>query len=437
MRTNQKPSPIFTHEGAIAKPISTEHQLRRSVLSCLLWESTFYESGKSISDRIVNLSGQCDPEFVAQLAVEARTEHNLRHVSLLLLKALFPVGGKLTENAIYNVINRPDEMAELISMYWKDGKKPLPNALKRGLARAFTKFEEYQLSKWNKDYQIKLRDVMFLVHPKPKDSEQEKVFKKLANKELSPPNTWESRMSGGQDKKEVFTDLLQTNKLGYLALLRNLRGMLEAGVDEELIKKRLIRPSNNILPFRFIAAAKHAPSLEPELDRSMLNCLEYQDKMLGKTIILVDVSESMDWSLSSKSDLKRLDAANGLAILLSGICDNLRVFTFSNYCVEVAPRKGMALADAIKNSQHHCGTDLIRAINFVNIQDYDRLIVITDEQASGGRGDERVPNPKTKKSYMINVACYENGVGYGPWVHIDGFSESCVKFIQEHEKVLL
>ena len=59
---------------------------------------------------------------------------------------------------------------------------------------------------------------------------------------------------------------------------------------------------------------------------------------------------------------------------------------------------------------------------------HDRLIVVTDEQSH-----DRVPQPVAKRSYMINVGSYRNGVGYGPWTHIDGFSEAVIRFIAEVE----
>ena len=427
MRLNTK-THIYTHEGAKAKHINAEQQLKRTVLSCLLWENQFYENGQTIAERIESLADQVSPEFLSELAISARTEFKLRHAPLLLLVALAKRGGHIVRHTAREVINRPDELAEVIAMLWRAKKRNLPKQLSKGIADAFLKFDEYQFSKWDRDGDIKLRDAMFIVHPKPQNPEQEALFKKIANKELSPPNTWESRLVGGQDKKEVFTDLLTTNKLGYMALLRNLRGMAEVNVDTDLIKQAILKPSASVLPFRFIAAAKAAPMFERELDQAMVKLMEDQEKLMGKTIILVDVSGSMDDKLSGKSDLKRIDAACGLSILLSGICEHLRVFTFSDALVEVPPRQGMALSDAINRSQGHGGTLLGQALQIINRQEHDRLIVITDEQSH-----DKVPNPNGL-GYMLNVASYKNGVGYGPWVHIDGFSEACVTFIREYEK---
>lgn len=429
MRLNTK-SHLATHEGAKAPRINSKQQLERSVLACLLWENTFYESGEAIADRITHLADICPAEFVAELAIKARNEYKLRHVPLLLLVALAKKGGSIVRETAKQVINRPDELSEVIAIFWRSGKKNIPRQLSKGIADSFLKFDEYQFSKWNRDGDIKLRDVMFLVHPNPQDEKQTELFKKIAAGTLAPANTWESRLAAGQDKRAVFEDLLSTKKLGYMALLRNLRGMIDAEVNHALIRDALLNPAPNILPFRFLAAAKHAPMFEREIDTAMSKVLNSVAKLPGQTIILVDVSGSMTISLSQKSDLSRMDAACGLSILLSGVCEHLRIFTFSEKMIEVPARTGIALADAIKHSQPNCCTYVGRAVETIN-QRYpcDRLIVITDEQS-----DDRVPNSKAEKAYMLNVASYENGIGYGPWTHINGFSEACVNFVREYEE---
>src|SRR5437868_4040898 len=108
-RLNTKTNPQ-THEGGKAANINAEQQLRRSVLSCLLWENEFYEDGQSIADRIVEYAGKVSPQIVYDLAVEARKKHNLRHVPLLLLSA------KPNADAIYNTISRADELTELLAV---------------------------------------------------------------------------------------------------------------------------------------------------------------------------------------------------------------------------------------------------------------------------------------------------------------------------------
>jgi uncharacterized protein (DUF58 family) len=153
------------------------------------------------------------------------------------------------------------------------------------------------------------------------------------------------------------------------------------------------------------------------------------EKLPGKTILLVDVSGWMTAPLSRRSEMQRTDAAYGLAVLLREIGEKVAVFSFSDHRVEVPPRRGFALRDAIDTSQAHSGTYLGKAVEELNrTEKYDRLIVITDEQTH-----DAVPAPNGK-GYVINVASYKNGVGYGKWTHIDGWSESVIEYIRALEQ---
>jgi 60 kDa SS-A/Ro ribonucleoprotein len=426
------PRPGVTHEGAPAAILSAEQKLRRSVLSCLLWESEFYEDGETIADRIAALAAQLDPAIVAALAVEARERFNLRHAPLMLLSVLVRTGAgtSLVSETLERVIQRADEMSEFLAIYWRNGRRPLTKQMKRGLARAFAKFDGYQLAKYDRDGPVKLRDVLFLVHAKPKDEAQAALWKQVADRELPAPDTWEVALSGGADKRETFERLLAERKLGYLALLRNLRNMDQAQVDEGLVRDAIIarRGAERVLPFRYVAAARAAPRYEPFLDQALMEAVLAEPVFEGRTIILVDVSPSMNVRLSARSDLTRMDAAATLASIVPG---DVRVFSFSNEVVEVPPRRGMAGVDAVIRSQPGNGTLLGKAVSHVNRLPHDRLIVITDEQSL-----DPVPAPKAAKAYMVNVASARNGVGYGDWTRIDGFSESVLRYMREHEAPL-
>jgi 60 kDa SS-A/Ro ribonucleoprotein len=421
-----------THEGAPARQISHELRLRRSVLACLLWEKQFYEDGVEIAGRITALVPKVAAEKVAALAVEARTQMKLRHAPLLLVRemARHQTHRALVADTLANVIQRADELSEFVAIYWEDGRVPLSGQAKKGLAAAFPKFDEYALAKYDRGGPVKLRDVLFLCHAKPRDAAQAGVWKKLIWGRLNAPDTWEVALSAGADKREAWQRLLAENKLGALALLRNLRNMREAGVEEELVLSAL-RSVNaaRVLPFRFLAAARYAPQWGETLEQAMLKCVAGQEKLSGKTIVLVDVSGSMTAPLSRRSEMQRTDAAYGLAVLLREIGEKVSVFSFSDDLVEVPARRGFALRDAIDASQRHNSTQLGKAVQSLNrTESYDRLIVISDEQAH-----DAVPGP-AGKGYVINVASYKNGVGYGKWTHIDGWSESVVEYIRMLEQ---
>jgi hypothetical protein len=441
-----KPRPR-THEGARARVITPEQALRRSVLSCMLWEGEFYEDGVQIAGRIHELVPQVEAEKVAALAVEARERMKLRHAPLLLVRemARYATHRGLVAETLTRVIQRADELSEFVAIYWAMGRQPLSAQVKKGLASAFGKFDEYALAKYDRAGAVRLRDVLFLCHARPVNEAQAALWKRLVDNELATPDTWEVALSaagrgeadGQVAKREVWERLLAERKLGALALLRNLRNLHQAGVSEDLVVAALAAlKTDRVLPFRFLAAARNAPQWEQPLEAAMFRALESRDadgrtrKLLGHTVLLVDVSGSMEAALSRRSEMRRTDAAYGLAILLREIAEKATIYTFSDHTKLVAPRRGMALRDALEASQPHSGTYLGKALAHVEAESrkgYDRLIVITDEQSH-----DNVAAPRGK-GYVINVASNANGVGYGPWTHIDGWSEAVVDYIAELE----
>jgi 60 kDa SS-A/Ro ribonucleoprotein len=468
MRSNVRPpSSAFagtTFEGAPARKLTPEQLLRRSVMSCMLFEGTFYEEGATISARIQNLIPQVKPHRVAEIAIEARNKMHLRHVPLLIVREM----ARSTKehrahvaSTLESVIQRADELAEFLAIYWGREKpcsdcprrgdcetckgtgivttmkprkeEPISAQVKKGLARAFNKFDAHQLAKYNRDYAVKLRDVMFLTHPKPSSPVPAMTFEKLANNELPTPDTWEVAISACKDethKRIEWTRLLVERKLGPMALIRNLRNFEKCGVDPNIVKASLLLcEPERVLPYRFIAAARHAPNFADELEKLMFKNLAQVEPLTGQTVLLVDVSESMDHPISAKSEMLRADAAGGLAILARQICENVRVLTFSDETVPVPNYRGFALAKAVSDSQSHRSTMLGTAVDTINrTMRYDRLIVITDEQSS-----DKVPAPKGR-AYCINVASAKPGVGYGEWNHIDGWSAAVIDYIREYEK---
>jgi 60 kDa SS-A/Ro ribonucleoprotein len=428
--------PVRTHEGAVAQRVGAKAELRRSVLTCLLWEDTFYEKGNGIAGRIAELVRESKAEDVATLAREAREAMQLRRVPLFLTRELArrKGSGALVADTLEQVIQRADELGEFVALYWKEKKQPLSAGVKRGLARAFPKFDAYQLAKYDRDAEVKLRDVLFLCHAKPRNAEQAEVWKRLVEGKLEAPDTWEVSLSARKDKKETFERLLSEGKMGGMALLRNLRLMTAAGVSPKLIRERLSKGVARALPFRFVTAARYAPKLEDAIEEAMLKGINGLETLPGATGLVVDVSGSMNYKLSNKSETTRMDAAAGLAILLREKCDAFAIATFSEKCVELPARRGFALRDAIVKSQEHSGTYLKRALTQLNEsvewRGLDRLMVITDEQSHDG-----ILPAWTSKAYVVNVAPYKYGVSYGNgWTHIDGWSERVVDYIAAVEK---
>lgn len=428
-------SNAFTHEGAATIKLNAKEQLMRTVMACMLWEDNFYENGTSVSKRIADLVPKVKAEDVYKIAVDARNKSKLRHAPLYIARNMtkYDSHKKLIGKLLPEIIQRADELTEFLAIYWKDKRQPLSAQSKKGLAAAFKKFDEYSLAKYNRDEKIKIRDVLFLSHPKPNSQHQQDLWDRLVLNALKTPDTWEVEISAKGNNKESWERLLNEKKLGVLALIRNLRNMIDVNVSQSAIRNALSEMTakrTRILPFRFIAAARHAPDYEPELEQLMYGCIAEKEKLPGKTALLIDVSQSMDKKLSSKSEMMRCDAACGIGMLARELCEEVKMFSFSGEAVAIPPRHGFALRDVIVNSQQHDGTYLGKAIKHINSNtEYDRIVIITDEQSA-----DKVPDPNGK-GYIVNVASYQNGIGYGPYVHINGWSEAILDYIREYEKI--
>jgi 60 kDa SS-A/Ro ribonucleoprotein len=317
-----------------------------------------------------------------------------------------------------------------VTLYWMDNKQPLSAGAKRGLARAFKKFDAYQLAKYNRDAAMELRDVLFLCHAKPQDAEQAAVWKKLVENTLEPPDTWEVALSAGKDKRENFERLLREGKLGGLAVLRNLRLMLTSGVEPAWIRERLDKGVVRALPFRFVTAARHAPKLEDAIEKAMLKGIAGLGKLEGSSGLIVDVSGSMNYRLSKKGETTRMDAAAGLAILLREKALRRDVFGRLRRAgaatrIRVAGRhrglagplghvpKARAGKPALEGRLARVGTHH-RAHRRAVARRHPAYV-----DAEGIRGE---PGP------------IQNGVSYGNgWTHVDGWWERIVDYIAAAE----
>ena len=469
MRTNvaTKQPPRHTHAGALASHATPYQELRRSVLSCLLWEDTFYETGETIAARISRNAQIVAPEQLASLAIEARQSFHLRHAPLLLLLELAKTARGipgLTRNTVEAVISRADEMAELLSIYWKDGKKPIPHGIIMGLRQAALKFDAYELNKWDRDGGVKLRDVIFAAHVSYPDIERARLIAHAVNRSHFPdvtkggfpvtealgligqpkrqtPETWEALIAAvGSDKakrREIWTLLLKRNlakergAIGYMVILRNLRNMTEDGVNHQLIEGAIESRigARRVLPFRFIQASKVAPQFYRSLDRALQGCVAVQDDLPGITAVCVDCSGSMTTTLSAKSQVSRMEAAASIAGCING---RVRLVAFGQEAKEIQPIPGLGVIAALLGSNVGHATNAHLAMHIVNSMQPapDRVIFITDEQVT-----QALPIPKPPRAYIINVAPYENGIGYGQCTTINGFSAATIDYIREAERV--
>jgi len=367
------------HEGALAWKTGPAAELYAAVVTASL-NVTFYESSDKRLECIRELIAQNEPLFVAKLAVYARTQMHLRSVPLVLVVELAKVhaGDDLVSRTVARVVQRADEITELLAYYslsnGRTGTKKLgrlSKQLQKGLAMAFNRFDEYQFAKYNRATDIRLRDALFLVHPKSKDENQRALFDKIAADTLATPYTWETELSAlGQQAFESapakaaavrakWEELLDSNRLGYMALLRNLRNIMEAGVSgahmlrvcTTLSDARAVQKARQ-LPFRYLVAYREVLQLKSGYSSLVLDALEEAvqvsvQNMQGfseevRVVVACDVSGSMQKAVSPRSKILNYDIGLMLGMLLQHRCRNVITGMFGDtWKVVNLPRKSV------------------------------------------------------------------------------------------------
>ena len=365
-RTKEKNAAV-NHAGAKAYTLTPEMELYAAIATTLL-NDTFYEKADDRLARIKNLMTQVNAPFIAKLAVYARQEMNLRTAPVVLATELAKIhkGNDLVGKTVEKVVKRPDEITEMLAYYQianeRTGTKKLnkiSKQLQKGLAASFNNFDEYQFAKYNRNTEVKLRDALFLVHPKARDEAQQSLFNKIVNNELAVPYTWETELSAlGQQQFETdnakknavkakWEELISSKKLGYMALLRNLRNILECEVSKDhiqavcdyLTNKTAVRHSKQ-LPFRFLAAYRELKAVNSGYTSYIMNALDNAltlsvQNMRGfdldtKVVIACDVSGSMQQPVSAKSKVLMYDIGILLGMLLQSRCDNVLTGMFGD-----------------------------------------------------------------------------------------------------------
>lgn len=457
-RINHKAKRLAGGLGMKPARQGAEALLRRAVLANLLWEDVAYQSGKSITNEISKLVPTIDFDVVADIAVEARVKQKLRHIPLFLLVELtkhpqYARNSKLLRSAVREIVSRPDMMTDLLALYWKSGrrnpsKKVIPSQMKLGLADAFENFDEYQFGKWDRDGEIKLRDVIRLIHPKPKTQDRSVLYGNVKERTVKTPDTWEVALSAGEDKKEAWERLILDKKIPALAFLKNIRNMTQAGVQGKIVRQGLKNlKSQFLLPLNFLNAVEHAPTYKAEIEDAMLRVYSSLPKLPGFTVFVMDVSGSMGSRVSAKSQSTRLTAGFAMAALAREQCESVAIYATAgddglgrHKTKRVANSRGFSLIDELEKQTRSLGGGgiftrqcLEYIQNDLDNEEVDRIIVFSDSQDCDRTN--KIPKPFGTYNYIVDVSSHTNGVNYnGAWTaEISGWSEHFLSFIAASE----
>jgi len=455
-RTNKGLNKTINFEGELAYKLDKETELYVVASSSLLSDK-FYLSALEILTKMQILVSECNPEFVAKLAVYVREKMYLRSVPVVLAVELAKYCNKnsLVSKTVERIVQRADEITEFLGYYQiankRDGVKKLNHLskqLQKGLAGAFNKFDEYQFAKYNKQDEIKFRDALFLVHPKAKNENQQEIFNKIVNNCLSVPYTWETEFSeigktAGKYKnlffKQKWQELIDSKRLPYMAMLRNMRNFLDNHVSlkhidlvAKLLADKTQGSKSKQLPFRYLSAFKELQDSKSLNTKTLLNALE--EAVLNSVgnlkgfdnettmLIACDFSGSMDIPISENSKIKNYEIGILLGMLLQSKAKLVITGIFGETwkIINMPDKNILANTDAISRRKGEVGHS---TNGYLVIEDMinrkiivDKIMFFTDCQLWNSIGnnksisklwvDYKKINPKAK-IYLIDL------VGYG------------------------
>ena len=473
---NQKnSSKTENREGYPAYRMEMKERLVSAVLTTMFGEPKFYGSTDGSIVRLATKCAETDPEFLCKLTCYARNDSHLRSVSHVLCCVIAREAHEYTRRTVRNIVIRPDDMTEILACYKMMYGKPFPNALKRELACVIQNFDEYQLAKYKGSGAMKLRDVLRITHPTPKDRQTEALFKKVLDDTLETPYTWETELSKKGNTKEVWNELISSGKVGYMALLRNLRNIIKSGANVSPVLRILSDPEqvrkSRQLPFRFYSAYLTlynenilSGSTYRALEKALEVSVENMERISGRTLIAIDVSGSMGSRISKKSEVRCCDIAALLGAMAARICEDATVCYFdaagswssmgkTGYTIKHYGKYDSIL-DICKNSRFNGGgTQMDLPMVFAlkedgsrDIKPFDRVIYFSDNECNSYSGvfPQTVQGMVDEYRAKYNRNFWVHGVdmqGYGSQQFcgngfnlIAGWSESVLPFINLAEK---
>ncbi len=278
----------------------------------------------ALLERAIDEALSADGERTLAEAARLRSEEHMRTTPQVILvraanhQALKGTG--LVRRYAEAIIQRADEPATGLAYQLARFGKPVPNALKKAWREALARFDPYEVAKYRLGArEVKTVDVVNLTHPKSNTINQ------LVRGELSAAGeTWEAIVSAKGSSAEAWREALGV--MGHMALLRNLRNLLAAGLDPGEFVARLVAgaPRGKQLPFRYYSAyravGEKAPAavrdaIEACLDATLANLPAFS----GRVMSLCDNSGSARGTTTSSLGTMQIATIANLTGVLTGM----------------------------------------------------------------------------------------------------------------------
>lgn len=437
--------------GGKAFSMNPEMELIHAVLTTFL-EDKFYEKGADRVTRIAELVKLNKPKFVANLAIIARKEFNLRSVTHVLIGELAKIhtGDSLVKETIVEMAIRPDDLTEIVSYVGS----PMPNGVKRGVRNAILKYSPYQLAKYKGAGKgVSLVDLFNLTHPKAQHAtkEQKKAWKQLIEGKLASFDTWETDVSNAKDekgRKKAFEALIAEDKMGYMALLRNINNFIKydigAKYEKMVIAKLTDRDEvkrSRQLPFRFVTAFENVKgnrSYSDAISEAMDIAVDNTPELSGDILIAIDSSGSMSGNPMDKASIF------GATLMKANKKADVILYDTSIKELSLSGRAPVIdLANRIKSLAMGGGTETSLVFRYATEckKKYSRIIILSDNESWNERSVQGAYEEYKKETgadpfvYAIDIEGYGTTDIKGKNVfHLTGWSDRLLDFIGRIEE---
>jgi hypothetical protein len=454
--TSTTPVPVILgHQGGQSYERDSRSELFVFAVSNLGGEKTYHEGASARDERYANLVHAVAPNYPVWMAgfiPWLRNSANMRTAPLVgaleSARSMLTLGIAGSRQLIASSMSRPDEPGEAVAYWMKHYGRRLPMPVKRGIADAARRlYTEAALLKYDTSGKpFRFADVIELCHVRPDALWRSDLYKYALDRRHNRSNiiipatlptiqhradlkgtaveemsqadiklagmTWENTISAAVDKKAAWENTIPT--MGYMALLRNLRNFDEAGISAATVRQvidRLTDPEevkrSRQFPFRFLSAYTQLNSLTwgHALETALNLSLQNLPALRGRTLILVDRSDSMFYGLSEYSSVRwaAVAAMFGTALYLRNQ-PNATLVQYGSRSVEMIFPKSMSILRAERRFSNLGGTRTATAIR-ERFTGHDRIIVITDEQVHSGEDPSKAA-PASVPMYTFNLAGY-------------------------------
>ena len=425
---NTKQEEITTYEGGKAQEKTLEQEWTNMIFSSFLQDG-FYESGEQYTDRMVDLNNRIlakyGPQFMSKAMNYVRNTLGMRTTSALLAAQLNSENFENKRSAFSNYFHRPDDVSEVFAAIDSIGGRR-SHALIRGAADYLSGLSDYSIGKYKMNgHKYNMYDLINLTHA------HSSAIQKYKDENLETPETWEVKISTAADEDEKaknWRDLVIHNKLGYLALIRNIRNYLPtlsyqevqdylvpALINVPAIKKSLVFPYQIYNAYKALRTSANSERNRDYwvFDRSEREHMDFDDPfgsektglvidalnnafiysidnipaIKGNNCVIMDVSGSMNDPWSPTLSINEVCSVYAAAMILNNP-NNTKVIKFGTEAKVFDHHAVIQQIDNVfelifmlrQNDNLGYGTNISSAVEKIIYEPYDSIFLFSDMQ---------------------------------------------------------